>query len=45
MGEIIPFPVWMIPFPVLKINFVTLETNKKPFGKEDFPSEAWKWEK
>ena len=21
MGEIIPFPVWLIPYPGLKINF------------------------
>ena len=21
VGEIIPFPVWIIPFPVMKINF------------------------
>ena len=45
MGEIIQFPVRIIPFSVLKINFVTLETNKKPFGKEVFPLENWKWEK
>ena len=29
MGEIIPFPVWIISFPVLKINFEPLGTNKK----------------
>ena len=45
MGEIIPFPVWMIPFPVLKFNFETLGTNEEHFVKEVFLSEAWKWEK
>ena len=45
MGEIIPFPVWIIPFPVLKINFEPLGTHEKRFVKEVFSSEAWKWEK
>ena len=39
MGEIIPFPVWVIPFPVLKIIFEPLGTNEKPFVKEVF----WSW--
>ena len=45
MGEIIPFPVWIVPFPVLKINFENFGTNKKYVVKEVFSSEAWKWEK
>ena len=45
VGEIIPFPVWIIPFPVLKINFETLGTYEKHFVKEVFWSEAWKREK
>ena len=45
MGEIIPFPVWIIPLPVLKINFEPLGSNDKCFVKEVFSSEAWKWEK
>ena len=36
VGEIIPFPVWIIPFPVLKINFESLGTNEKNFVKEVF---------
>ena len=36
MGEIIPFPVWIILFSVLKINFETLGTNEKHFIKEVF---------
>ena len=36
MGEIIPFPVWIIPFPVLKINFELLGTNVQDFVKEIF---------
>ena len=36
MGEIIPFPVWMIPFPVLKINFKPLGTNERHLVKEVF---------
>ena len=36
MGEIIPFPVWIIPFPVLKINFEPLGTNERHFVKEVF---------
>ena len=31
VGEIIPFPVWIIPFPDLKINFGLLDKNKKYF--------------
>ena len=31
MGEIIPFPVWIIPFPVLKINFGLLGNNEEYF--------------
>ena len=42
MGEIIPFPVWIIPFPVLKINFETIGSIEKCFVKEVFSSEAWK---
>ena len=34
MGEIIPFPVWIIPFPVLKIEFKPLGANEKYFVKE-----------
>ena len=45
MGEIIPFPVWIIPFPVLKINFEIFGSSEKCFVKEVFSSEAWKWEK
>ena len=29
MGEIIPFPVWMIPLPVLKINYELLGENDR----------------
>jgi len=36
VGEIIPFPVWIILFPALKINFETLEINDKHFVKEVF---------
>ena len=36
VGEIIPFPVWIIPFPVLKINFEPLGTNERHFVKEVF---------
>ena len=36
MGEIIPFPVWIIPFPVLKIIFEPLGTNERHFVKEVF---------
>ena len=45
MGEIIPFPVWIIPLSGLKINFEALGTNGRHFVKEVFSSEAWKWEK
>ena len=45
MGEIIPFPVWIIPFPVLKIDFEPLGSNEKHFVKEVFSSEAWKSER
>ena len=45
MGELIPFPVWMIPFPVSNIDFELLGSNEKHFVKEVFSSEAWKWEK
>ena len=31
MGEIIPFPVWIIPFSVSKIDFEPLGTNEKYF--------------
>ena len=34
MGEIIPFPVWIILFPVLKIDFEPLGTNEEHFVKE-----------
>ena len=44
MGELIPFPVWIIPFPVLKINFELLGSNEKHLVKEVFQSEAWNWE-
>ena len=36
MGEIIPFPVWIIPFPVSKINFKPCGTNMKHFSKKTF---------
>ena len=36
VGEIIPFPVWMISFPVLKIDFELLGSNEKHFVKEVF---------
>ena len=36
MGEIIPFPVWIIPFPVLKIDFEPLGSSEKHFVKEVF---------
>ena len=45
MGEIIPYPVWIIPLPVLKINFETLRTNERRFVKGVFLSKDWKWEK
>ena len=45
MGEIIPFPVWIIPFPVLKNDFELLGSNEKHFVKGVFRSDAWKWEK
>ena len=36
MGEIIPFPIWIVPFAVLKINFGVLGENEKHFEKEVF---------
>ena len=33
MGEIIPFPVWMIPVLVLKINYELLADNERHFVK------------
>ena len=36
MGDIIPFPVWIIPFPDLKIKFELLGSNEKHFVKEFF---------
>ena len=36
MGEIIPFPVWLIPFPVLKIKFELLGSNVEHFVIEVF---------
>ena len=36
MGEINPFPVWIIPFPVLKFIFEPLGSNKKHLVKEVF---------
>ena len=36
MGEIIPFPVWIIPFPVLKINLELIGENEKCFTKKFF---------
>ena len=36
VGEIIPFPVWIISFPVLKIDFEPLGSNVKHFVKEVF---------
>ena len=40
VGEIIPFPVWVIQFPILTINFEPLGTNGRHFVKEVFRSEA-----
>ena len=40
MGEINPFPVWIIPFPVLKINFEFLDRYGEDVVKEGFRSEA-----
>ena len=34
VGEIIPFPVWIIPFFVLKIDFEPPGTDEKYFVKE-----------
>ena len=31
MGEIIPFPVWIILFTVLKINYAFLGENERHF--------------
>ena len=36
LGEIIPFPVWIIPFPILKINSEFLGLNEKHFVKDIF---------
>ena len=36
MGEIIPFPVWIILFPVLKSKFEPPRMNEKQFVKEVF---------
>ena len=36
MGEIIPFPVWIIAFPVYKINFQPIRINEEHFVKEVF---------
>ena len=36
MGEMIPFPVWIIQFPVLKINFEPHGKNEGHFVKEVF---------
>ena len=36
MGEIIPFPVWIIPFPDLKIEFELFESNENFFCKRSF---------
>ena len=33
VGEIIPFPVWMIPLPVLKIDYELLGENERHFVK------------
>ena len=41
MGEMIPFPVWIIPFPVLNISFEPLGSNEK----KKFLIKASKWEK
>ena len=45
VGEIIPFPVWIIAFPVLKIDFEPLRSNEKHCAKGFFLSEPWKWDK
>ena len=45
VGEIIPFPVWIIPFPVLKIDFEPFGSYENDVEKEVFRSEAWKLEK
>ena len=36
MGEIIPFPVWIIPFPALKINFEFLGIYEEDVEKTVF---------
>ena len=36
MGEMIPFPVWIIPFPVLKILFIILGKNGEDVVNEVF---------
>ena len=36
MGEIIPFPVWIVPFPILKIKFELLGSNEKHFTRKIF---------
>ena len=36
VGQIIPFPVWIIPSPVLKISFEPLGSYENDVGKEDF---------
>ena len=44
MGEIIPFPVWIIPFPVLTINIEFLGKYGAYAVEEVFWSDARKWE-
>ena len=36
IGEIIPFPVWIIPVPVSKIDFKPLGSNENYSVKEVF---------
>jgi len=36
IGEIIPFPVWIIPFPVFKTSFKLIDKILKYFVKEVF---------
>ena len=36
MGEIIPFPVWIIPFPVLKMHFILLGKKCETSCKRSF---------
>ena len=43
MGEIIPYPVWIIPFPVLKNNFEPLAFNPIEKRKWNYPNRKWNY--